>query len=72
MDVKLLAEDGELYILANSRPRALKARGMRRRRLKKLWRRLTLPRHTQPTREHQLLLDQLKLRLPEQPPRISA
>ena len=36
-------------------------------------RRLTLPRHTQPTRDHQLLLDQLKLRLPEQPlPRISA
>ena len=31
-------------------------------------RRLTLPRHTQPTRDHQLLLDQLKLRLPEQPP----
>ena len=35
-----------------------------------------LPRHTQPTRDHQLLLDQrpdLKLRLPEQPlPRISA
>ncbi len=36
-------------------------------------RHLTLPRHTQPTRDHQLLLDQLKLRLPEQPaPRISA
>ena len=32
---------------------------------------LILPRHTQPQREHQLLLDQLKLRLPEQPtPRI--
>ena len=32
-----------------------------------------LPRHTQPTRDHQLLLHQLKLRLPEQPPpRISA
>ena len=36
-------------------------------------RHLTLPRHTQPTRDHQLLLHQLKLRLPEQPlPRISA
>ena len=36
-------------------------------------RRLVLPRHTQPTQDHQLLLDQLKLRLPEQPlPRVSA
>ena len=35
-------------------------------------RHLVLPRHTQPQRNHQLLLDQLKLRLPEQPtPRIS-
>ena len=40
VQVKLLAEDGELYILAQSRPRILKERGMRRRRLKKLWRRL--------------------------------
>ena len=40
VDVKLLAEDGELYVLAKSRPRMLKERGMRRRRLKKLWRRL--------------------------------
>ena len=38
VQVKLLAEDGELYILAQSRPRILKERGMRR--LKKLWRRL--------------------------------
>ena len=36
----LLAEDGQLYILAQSRPRILKERGMRRRQLKKLWRRL--------------------------------
>ena len=35
-------------------------------------RHLVLPRHTQPERDRQLLLDQLKLRLPEQPsPRIS-
>ena len=40
VEVKLLAEDGELYILAQSQPRILKERGMRRRRLKKLWRRL--------------------------------
>ena len=40
VEVKLLTEEGELYILAKSRPRILKERGMRRRRLKKLWRRL--------------------------------
>ena len=40
VEVKLLAEDGELYILAQSRARVLKERGMRRRRLKKLWQRL--------------------------------
>ena len=40
VQVKLLAEDGELYILARSAPRVLKERGMRRRRLKKLWKRL--------------------------------
>jgi hypothetical protein len=38
--VKLLAEDGELYILARSDGRVNKERAMRRRRLKKLWRRL--------------------------------
>ena len=40
VEVKLLSEDGELYILAKSAPRILKERGMRRRRLKKLWKRL--------------------------------
>ena len=36
-------------------------------------RHLVLPRHTQPTREHQLLLHQLDMRLPQQPtPRLSA
>ena len=40
VEVKLLAGDGELYVLAKSRPRALKERGMRRHRLKRLWRRL--------------------------------
>ena len=40
VEVKLLAEDGELHILAQSRARIAKERGMRRRRLKKLWRRL--------------------------------
>ena len=35
VEVKLLSEDGELYILARSRARILKERGMRRRRLQK-------------------------------------
>ena len=40
VNVKLLFEDGELYVLVHSEGRQLKERGMRRRRLKKLWRRL--------------------------------
>ena len=40
VDVKLLAKDNELYVLARSHARTLKERAMRRRRLKKLWRRL--------------------------------
>ena len=38
--VKLLVEDGELYVLVRSQGRLLKERGMRRRRLTELWRRL--------------------------------
>ena len=40
VNVKLLVEDGELYVLVHSEGRQLKERGMRQRRLKKLWRRL--------------------------------
>ena len=40
VDVKLLNQDGELYILARSQSRVLKERGMRQRRLKQLWQRL--------------------------------
>ena len=40
VNVKLLVEDGELYVLVRSEGRQLKERGMRRRRLKKLWHRL--------------------------------
>jgi Transposase DDE domain len=40
VQVKLLAQDGEIYIFAESRDRVAKERAMRRRRLKKLWRRL--------------------------------
>ncbi|MGH9817870.1 MAG: IS1634 family transposase, partial [Candidatus Acidiferrales bacterium] len=39
--VKLLPQDGELYVLAASKDRIAKERGMRRRQLKWLWRRLT-------------------------------
>jgi hypothetical protein len=38
--VKLLPQDGELYVLADSRARAGKERGMRQRRLKRYWQRL--------------------------------
>jgi hypothetical protein len=38
--VKLLAQDRELYVFAESRDRIAKERGMRRRQLKWLWRRL--------------------------------
>ena len=40
VEVKLLQQEQELYILAKSQPRVLKERGMRRRRLKRLWQRL--------------------------------
>ena len=53
--VKLLAEEGELYILVRSDQRRLKERGMRRRRLKTLWQRLgELQRQTN-TRDQLLL-----------------
>jgi transposase len=38
--VKLLPQDGELYVLAQSRDRVAKERAMRRRQLKRLWKRL--------------------------------
>jgi hypothetical protein len=40
VEVKLLPEDGEVYVLAQSRDRIHKERSMRRRQLKKLWMRL--------------------------------
>jgi len=55
--VKLLAQDGELYIFAASRDRVAKERAMRRRRLKKLWRRLDA------LRQQRLSRDQLLLKL---------
>src|SRR5271165_2931668 len=38
--VKLLAQEGELYVLAQSRDRVAKERAIRRRQLKRLWARL--------------------------------
>ena len=40
VDVKLLEQEGEIYILARSHGRMHKERAMRRRRLKRLWKRL--------------------------------
>lgn len=40
VDVKLLATEGEIYLLARSHGRVQKERAMRRRRLKQLWKRL--------------------------------
>ena len=40
VEVKLLAEDGELYVFAQSADRIAKERAMRRRQLKWLWKRL--------------------------------
>lgn len=40
VDVKLLPEDGELYVYAQSRDRVAKERAIRRRKLKRLWARL--------------------------------
>jgi hypothetical protein len=55
--VKLLARDGELYILARSQGRWQKEGAMRRRRLKSLWKRL------QELQAQELERDQLLLKL---------
>jgi len=44
VEVKLLPQDGELYVFAQSRDRVAKERAMRRRQLKWLWKRLASPR----------------------------
>jgi hypothetical protein len=49
--VKLLPQDGELYVLAESQARAGKERGMRRRRLKAYWKRLGELQRQQPPRD---------------------
>src|ERR1700754_5197611 len=55
VDVKLLAEDGELYVFAQSLDRVTKERAMRRRQLKWLWRRLRQIDAMQITREELLM-----------------
>ncbi len=55
VEVKLLPEDGELYVLAQSRDRINKERSMRRRQLKKLWRRLHQLQGMRMTRDQLLL-----------------
>ena len=49
--VKLLPQDGELYVLAESQARAGKERGMRRRRLKAYWQRLGELHRQRPARD---------------------
>ena len=49
--VKLLPEDGEVYVLAESQARAGKERGMRRRRLKAYWKRLGELQRQAPSRD---------------------
>jgi transposase len=55
VQVKLLEQDGELYILARSAERVNKERAMRRRRLKKLWRRLGELQHQKLSRDQLLI-----------------
>ena len=57
MQVKLVQQDGELYILARSGARRDKEQAMRRRRLKKLVKRL------QELRQQKLTRDQLLIKL---------
>ena len=53
--VKLLAEDGELYVFAQSHDRVSKERAMRRRQLKWLWKRLQKIASMEVTREELLM-----------------
>jgi hypothetical protein len=55
VQVKLLAQDGEFYVFAESIDRVLKERAMRRRQLKWLWRRLTELAAIKNTREQLLM-----------------
>jgi transposase len=56
VDVKLLAEEGETYVLAQSHDRISKERAMRRRQLKNLWKRLNQLREMKKLTRDDLLL----------------
>lgn len=55
VQVKLLDQEGELYVLTCSEARVQKERAMRRRRLKKLWKRLQELQAQKPSRDQLLL-----------------
>ena len=55
LNVKLLKQQGELYVLAGSLPRQAKERAMRRRRLKQYWNRLKELRNQKLTRDQLLM-----------------
>jgi len=55
VEVKLLAQENEVYVLTQSRDRVYKERSMRRRQLKRLWERLHELAHMQLTRDELLL-----------------
>lgn len=55
VEVKLLPQTGELYVLARSKDRVAKERAMRRRQLKKLWSRLAELKAMAPARDALLL-----------------
>ena len=55
VQVKLLAQEGELYVFAQSRDRVAKERAIRRRQLKRLWARLKQLSTMQLTREELLM-----------------
>src|SRR5207302_3721120 len=55
VQVKLLAQEGELHVLAQSRDRVAKERAIRRRQLKRLWARLKQLSTMQLTREELLM-----------------
>jgi transposase len=56
IQVKLLPQEGECYVFAQSAARIDKERAMRRRQLKKLWRRLNELRHMKPLSRDSLLM----------------
>jgi hypothetical protein len=55
LEIKLLAQEKELYILAQSRQRLSKERAIRRRRLKRLWQRLAQLRQMRLSRDELLI-----------------